>query len=121
MQPIEVQATICWHSLRKYVKMPQTFEITPQTNVIDIIYRIDKQYFENRSGSTRSHDLDFMDRRIKSSLQLLWNSDTGRFYGDVGVECRTPPPDSLSAPIETDWRTPIPEGSWIILTPDAGC
>ncbi|MHA1518754.1 MAG: hypothetical protein ACTSRK_01095 [Promethearchaeota archaeon] len=121
MQPIEVQATISWHPLRRYVKMPQTFEITPKTNIIDIIYRIDKQYFENRKGSKRSNVLDFMERRIKSALQMLWNSETGLFYGDVGVECRTSPPESISAPVETDWRTPIPEGSWIVLMPDAEC
>ncbi|MHA1673307.1 MAG: hypothetical protein ACTSYI_06740 [Promethearchaeota archaeon] len=121
MQSIEVQATISWHSLRRYVKMPQIFEITLKTNIIDIIYWIDKQYFENRIGSKRSHVLDFMERRIKSSLQMLWNSETGLFYGDVGAECRTPPPDSVSAPVEKDWRTPVPEGSWIVLMPDAEC
>lgn len=121
MPEIDVQITISWHPLRRYVKLPQNLKIDAGSTIVDLIYLIDKQYFENRKNSTRSHALDFMDRKIKSALQMLWNSETGKFYGDVGIECRLTTDSSKSAPIEENWQTPIPNNSYTILIPDAQC
>jgi hypothetical protein len=118
---ITVNVTISWHSLRRYVNMPQVFQVPPQINILDLICQMDKLYFENRKTSSRSHALDFMDRKIKSALQMLWNPETRQFYDDVGVECRTPPPESEATPVEKDWRTPIKDNSWIVLMPSAQC
>lgn len=121
MDEKKVQASISWHPLKRYVKMPQILHGPEDMNIIDVIYQIDKQYFENRRGSNRSHKLDFMSPKIKSTLQMLWNSETGLFYDDVGVECRTPPPESRTVPVEKNWKTPVPNDAYIVLMPDAQC
>jgi hypothetical protein len=82
---------------------------------------LDQEYQKKISGDNSDHSLVFLDGKIKTLMQLLWNPNDQRFYDDVGVEARTAPPESNSFPIETDWRTNIPDGAWIVLTPDAGC
>ncbi|WP_457558610.1 hypothetical protein [Candidatus Harpocratesius sp.] len=121
MKEKEMHVSISWHPLKRYVKIPQILRGPLDMNIIDVIYQIDKQYFKNRKNSKRSHRLDFMAPKIKSSLQMLWNPETGMFYDDVGVECRTPPPESRTVPVEIEWKTPVPNNAWIVLMPDAQC
>lgn len=106
---------------RKIVQTPREMTVPDSATVLDIIALLDQEYAQKIQNDGNDHKLDFMDERMQTLLQLLWNPIEQRFYDDVGVEARTAPPASDSLPIESEWNLNIPDGSWIVLTPDAGC
>jgi hypothetical protein len=106
---------------RPIVKTPREIPISDSTNVLDIIAMLDQEFQHKTSGDGIDHSEVFLDGKIKTLMQLLWNPNDQRFYDDVGVEARTAPPESNSIRIDTNWKTPISDGAWIVLTPDAGC
>lgn len=48
MKEKEMHISISWHPLKRYVKIPQILRGPSDMNIVDVIYQIDKQYFENR-------------------------------------------------------------------------
>jgi hypothetical protein len=106
---------------REIVKTPRNIKISDDAKVLDILALLDQEYSQKIGFHRKDRPKDFKDDRICSLLQLLWDPVKQNFYDDVAVEARTAPPESEPLPIEQDWRTPIPDGSWIILAPDSGC
>ncbi|MHA1720256.1 MAG: hypothetical protein ACTSWX_10440 [Promethearchaeota archaeon] len=101
--------------------MPQKLELPVGTNIVDIIGLLDNMYYERIKNDDKSHNMDFLDKKVHSILQLLWNPENGEFYEDVGIELITPTQTEDVIPIEKDWCVKIPDQAWIVLTPDAGC
>jgi hypothetical protein len=97
--------------------------VVDDATFLDLLAELDREYQRVIQSDGETHDMDFMDGKILSLLQLLWNPATRQFYSDVGVEARTAPPESDSIPMEqpTGWKMSLPDQSWVILTPDAGC
>ena len=107
---------------REVVKTPRITEINDSDTIIDIIYNLDKEYYNHINPQDRKNrPNDFLDERMDSLLQLLWDPESCKFYDDVAVEARTASPESKSIPIENDWKEIIPNEAWIVLTPNAGC
>jgi hypothetical protein len=63
----------------------------------------------------------FMEDSVKCLLQLLWNHHTKEFYGDVGVEITSGPPDWSQFRETHALFDPLWPNSNVMLTPDAGC
>ena len=109
---------------RKFAKTPRNILWKDRLHIIKILSDLDKEFIENYNPNAANNPTPqeiFLDGKIWSVLQLLWNSKTKKFYDDVGVEAREHPPESENIPIELNPFTPIPPGSFLILTPDSGC
>ncbi len=109
------------NNFRLFVKTPRIVKVPEEANVVDLILLLDQEYHTMILNDGKDHAIDFLDAKIKSLLQLLWNPMEEKFYDDVGIKARTAPPESEALPIELDWRYVLPNNSWIVLTPDAGC
>lgn len=98
-------------------------EVADNATFLDLVAALDGEYQSAILGDNNPHTLDFMDKKILSLLQILWNPTTQQFYSDVGIEARTAPPESASIPIElpSGWQLSLPDNAWVMLTPDAGC
>jgi hypothetical protein len=106
---------------KEIINTPKTYLVHDRSNIIELIALLD-QDFQNVSIPTEiTKNPIFLYKEVTFLLQLLWNPELERFYNDVGVEARTSFPESKAIPIDTNWRMNIPDGSWIILTPDATC
>ncbi len=107
---------------RKILKTPIEMKLPPEGTILDIIGNLDREYQQLIKEDGLNHVEDFLDDRIYSLMQLLWNPATAEFYEDVGVECRTNPDlGSDSVPIEVNPFISLGDGDWAVLTPDAGC
>jgi len=106
---------------RKYVGNPREMKVPDTATVLDLIALLDQEYVQKTQNDNNDHRADFMDEDLQTLMQLLWDPTTQRFYDDVGIEARTAPPASDALPIETEWNLIIPDGSWLVLTPNAGC
>ena len=118
---INVSVIVQLTTIRPIIKMPQNLKFPDGTNVIDIIGYLDEKYQKLIANDTKPHAMDFMEKKVRSILQLLWNPETEQFYEDVGLEARLPSQTGDTVPIEKNWRVEIPDQTWLVLTPDAGC
>ena len=118
---ININVTIQLHTIRPIIKMPLELKLPEGTNIVDIIAKFDEIYQNAIKDDNRFHNMDFLDKKVHSILQLLWNPKTEQFYEDVGLEAMIPSQTGDSIPIEKDWRVEIPDQAWVVLTPDAGC
>ncbi|MCP4762981.1 MAG: hypothetical protein GY870_14475 [archaeon] len=118
----KVEITICsLDSFNKYVQTPQTFEVSDEANILEIISMLDKELYKVVSEKKILDSNDFIGENMKSLLQVIWNPVDQSIYEDVGVEARTAPPESSFIPLKKKWNEEIPDGAWIVLTPDIGC
>ena len=118
---INISVIVQLHTIRQIIKMPQNLTFPDGTNVIDIIAYLDDLYQNLIKDDTKPHAMDFLEKKVRSILQLLWNPETEQFYEDVGLEARLPSQTAEPIPIEKNWRVEIPDQAWVVLTPDAGC
>ena len=118
---IRVRFSVPYPPFREYVKTPRWFDLPGPTTILDLIMILDRDYWESVGTNRSGKESVFMDAKIWSLMQMLWNPETGKFYEDVGIEARTAAPESEMIPIDTDVQINIPSESWIVLTPDAGC
>jgi hypothetical protein len=112
--------SISMPQIRKILRFPRIISFSRPITVIDLIAEMDHEYFE-LCKKNDSLDTTFMDSKIRTFLQLLWNPNTGEFYDDIGIEGRIEGVQGESFPIEKQWDFVIPDNSRIILIPDAGC
>ena len=118
---INISVIIQLSAIRPIIKMPQNLQFPDGTNVIDIIGYLDDKYQKLIENDNKSHAMDFLEKKVRSILHLLWNPKTEQFYEDVGLEARLPSQNGETVPIEKNWRVEIPDQTWLVLTPDAGC
>ena len=118
---INISVIVQLHTIRPIIKMPQNLTFPDGTNVIDIIAYLDDLYQNLIKDDVKPHAMDFLEKKVRSILQLLWNPETEQFYEDVGLEARLSSQTADTVPIEKNWRVEIPDQAWVVLTPDAGC
>ncbi|MHA1583686.1 MAG: hypothetical protein ACTSWL_00400 [Promethearchaeota archaeon] len=114
-----IKANIGVHGYRNHIKLPMMLSCSDDANILDIIGMLDKMYYEQVIQEGKQGSKDFYWKNMKSLMQLFWNPITQKFFEDVGIEAWTE--EDKPIPIEKDWRTIIPDKSWVYLTPDAGC
>jgi hypothetical protein len=107
---------------RTTLHMPRKFNPDPPQSVLDLIAECDLEYskFMKKHGKSVPPNA-FLDSKIRTALQLLWNPDKEVFYEDVGIEARRNNAESELIPIDTNPYMMLPDDCWIVLTPDAGC
>ncbi len=107
---------------RSTLRIPRKMTSDPPRSILDLIAECDLEYRDlmQRNGKKIPPNA-FMDSKIQTALQLLWNPDQEVFYDDVGVEARQNNAESTSIPIDTDPYMFLPDDCWVVLTPDAGC
>ena len=94
--------------------------VNDNADVIELIATADQEYFNQTQENPEAFKKTFFDDRILSFLHLIWDPRTQTFFGDVNLEARTAPPESDSIPIEKDWHFNLPDGSWVVITPEIG-
>lgn len=105
---------------RKMVKTPRDQVLSDDATIIDLISQLDQEYFPQVITHPEDFKTVFYDDRILSLLQLIWDPRTQRFYEDVNLEARSAAPESNNIPIEKQWNTNLPNGSWIVIIPEIG-
>ncbi len=104
---------------RKHIRLPKDLHVADHTTVIDLIAILDRQFYEEVRLAGKALPTDFYWKEMHSLLQLFWNPEIQQFYDDVGIEAWTPETKPIA--VEKDWKTTIPDQSWVYFTPDAGC
>jgi len=117
----KIKITISLHTFRRVIKMPCELDLPNDSNIIDILSKLDEKYHMLVKDDNKSHIMDFQDKKVKSLLQMLWDPWEERFYNDVGIEARKPFPELKALPIEKNWAFNIPSDATLILTPDPMC
>jgi hypothetical protein len=117
-----IEFSICnMTEVSKYVNLSRILTIKDDNTILDIISMFDEEYRNNISSDGIDHSRDFRFDAVYSILQMLWTSKERRFYSDVSVEARTAAPEARLLPLKDQFDIDIPNNSWVVITPDAGC
>ena len=117
-----IEFSICnLTEVSKYINLSRSLTINDEDTIVDIISIFDEEYRKNIASDGIDHSKDFRFDGVYSILQMLWTPKERRFYSDVSVEARTPAPEAKLLPLKEEYNIDIPNNSWVVITPDAGC
>ena len=80
---------------------------------LDAVAELDNDYMKRPVRAKRGES------ELRSILQFIWDPARDVIFDDVGIESRDK--ENTWIPLKRDVHASIPDGTSILITPDAGC